>query len=89
VKEVEEDGSKARDPKRIPMSSKSVSTQRDRPFIAMVINCTAEMECKITENICCGRCKEVLVGCIRFDLRRVTGCVAWWCPVLPGRWHYV
>ena len=24
---------------------------------------------------------------MRFDFRRVPGCVEWWCPVLPGRCH--
>lgn len=74
VKKVEEDGSGLKDPERIPVSCGSVSAQRDRPtsdtcfskvgflaFIAMVINYTAEMERKITENICCGgSCREEL-----------------------------
>ena len=59
VRKVEEDGSRGRDHERIPMSSRSVPAQRDRPtsdlrfskvgflvFIAMVINCNTETECK-------------------------------------------
>jgi hypothetical protein len=58
VKKVE-DWSRVRDPERIPVSSRSVPAQRERPmsdlcfsnvvflaFIAMVINCTASMERK-------------------------------------------
>ena len=58
VKKVEEDVSRWRDPERSGVSSRSVPVQRDKPisdicfseigffvFIAMVINCTAGMEC--------------------------------------------
>ena len=31
MKKVEEDGSRLRDPERIPVSSRSVTAQRDRP----------------------------------------------------------
>ena len=60
VKKVEEDGSRGRDPKRSGVSSRFVPVQKDRPtsnicfskigflaFIAMVINCTARLECKL------------------------------------------
>ena len=58
VKKVEEDGSRVRDPERIPVSSRFVPAQRDRPtnylcfskvvlvFISMVINCTTELKRK-------------------------------------------
>jgi hypothetical protein len=59
VNKVEEDGSRVRDPKMIPVSNRFSPAQRDRPmsdlcfseiaflaFIAMVVNCTAEMERK-------------------------------------------
>ena len=57
VKKLEEDGSTGRDPERSGVSSGSVPVRRCRPtsdgyfskigflaFIAMVINCIAEME---------------------------------------------
>jgi hypothetical protein len=92
VKKVEDDGSRVRDPERISVS-RFLPAQRDRTmsdlclskvgFVAMVINCTAEMECKLAGNICCGgSCKEVF-GYTRFEFRRTTGCVEGWCPVIP------
>ena len=55
----------------------------------MVINCTAGMECKARENRGCGgSCREVF-WCMRFDIRIVTGCVQWWCPILSGCWPEV
>jgi hypothetical protein len=90
VKKVEEGGSRLKDPERIPVSSGSVSAQMDRPtsdtcvskvgflaFIAMVINYSAEMERKITENICCGgSCREELQGVLSGGV-----------PSSQGRWH--
>ena len=56
VKKGEEEGSRGKEPERIPVSSRSVSVQRDKSicfskivflaFKSMVINCTTEMECK-------------------------------------------
>ena len=53
---VEEDGSRVRDPKTIPVSSpRPIESDRNNMFfskvsflalLAMVINCTTEMECK-------------------------------------------
>ena len=59
VKKVAEEGSRVREPVRNPVSSRFVPIQRDRvtselcfskvgflAFIAMVINCTTEMDSK-------------------------------------------
>ena len=60
VKKAEEDGSRGSDPERSGVSTGTDLVQRDRPtsdicfskigffaFIAMVINCTAGIECKL------------------------------------------
>ena len=55
MKKLEEDGLRVRNPEMIPVSSRFVPAQRDRAtselcfilaFIAMVINCTAQIERK-------------------------------------------
>ena len=75
VKKVEEDGSMVTDPERIPVSSRSVPAQRDRPtsdicfikvgflvFMAMVINCTREMERKSPKIDLVGAAEEKYLG---------------------------
>ena len=94
MKKVEEDGSRGRDPERSGVSSRSVTVQRDKPtsdvcfskivflaFIARLITSTAGMEHKSQ--------KIKVFGCARFDVRRVTRCVKWWCPILSGCWPEV
>ena len=61
AKKVEEDGSRVGDPERSGVSSRSVPIQRDKSicfskigflaFIAMVMNCTAGIECKLQKFV--------------------------------------
>ena len=74
VKKVGEDASRVRDPKRLQVSCRILPVESDRPtnavcfskvgflvFIAIAVNCPAGIECKITENSCCGgSLREVL-----------------------------
>jgi hypothetical protein len=55
-------------------------------FTAMVINCAAGMECKSQKIEVVVAAAEVFV---RLDIRRVTWCVKWWCPILTGCWPEV
>jgi hypothetical protein len=48
----------------------------------MVINCTAGMERKLHKIDIVVAAAEVF-GCVRLDIRRVTGCDKW-CPILSG-----
>ena len=85
VKKVEEEGSRVRDPERIPVNSRSVPEQKDRPtsdisfsklgflvFIAVVINCTAEMEHESQRIDVVVAAAEDVSGYMRFDFGRDT-----------------
>jgi hypothetical protein len=75
VKKVEEDGSRVRDSERNSVNSRLVPAQRYRPmsdlcfskvgfleFIAMVINCPSEMECKSRKIDAAVKAAEKCIG---------------------------
>jgi hypothetical protein len=76
---VEEDGSRVRDPKKIPGSrgnSMCFSNVGLLAFMTMVVKYTAGMERKITEDRCCGgSCREVLGIYICFILFNQEGLI--------------
>ena len=83
---VEEDGDRVRDPEGI-LVNRQRPIERDGnnmcfskvgflAFIPMVVNSTAEMECK-SQKIGCGGSYRELLGIVRFYCRRVVGGVDW------------
>ena len=58
-------------------------------FIAMVINCTAGIECKSQKIEVVVAAAEKYLGVRDLTSGCVTGCVEWWCPLLSGCWPEV
>jgi hypothetical protein len=55
----------------------------------MVLNCTAGIERKLQKIEGVVAPVERYLTSEEYDIRRITGCVKWWCPILSGCWPEV